>query len=149
MTLIARSEEIVVEIQNPKFYEKSLDDKAYEIKANKGFKKGENLKLLIIEGKFKTENGSWIYLKADKGAFSQSTGVVELEDKIQVYTEGDDLISSDIAKINMKNESIQFIENVEYFGPNRKISSDFSEMSGDFKNIYFEGNVLSNLNYDQ
>ena len=49
----------------------------------------------------------------------------------------------------MKNESIQFIENVEYFGPNRKISSDFSEMSGDFKNIYFEGNVLSNLNYDQ
>ena len=39
MTLIARSEEIVVEIQNPKFYEKSLDDKAYEIKAKKVSKK--------------------------------------------------------------------------------------------------------------
>ena len=37
-TFFIKSEELVIEIDNPKFSEKGLDDNIYEIKAKKGFK---------------------------------------------------------------------------------------------------------------
>ena len=40
---------------NPKFSEKGLDDKTYEIKAKKGLKSDVQLKLFAVEGKFKSD----------------------------------------------------------------------------------------------
>ena len=71
ITLI-HSEDLFIEIDNPRFSEKSLSDKTYEIKAEKGLKSDNELKLFAIEGKFKTvKDGKWIYLEADKGNYSQ------------------------------------------------------------------------------
>ena len=47
--------ESIIEIDNPKFTEKGLDNKIYEIKAAKGFKSNQELKLISVEGKFKSE----------------------------------------------------------------------------------------------
>ena len=56
------SEDLVIEIDNPKFSEKGLNDKVYEIKAKKGLKSNEELELFTVEGKFKTKkDGKWIY----------------------------------------------------------------------------------------
>ena len=54
MTNFTKSDDLVVEIDNPKFSEKGLNDKVYEIKAKKGFKSESELDLYIVEGKFKT-----------------------------------------------------------------------------------------------
>ena len=70
--LFSKSDELRTEIDNPKFSEKGLDDRVYEIKAKKGLKKENELELFTIEGKFKTEkDGRWIYLTAEKGNYSQ------------------------------------------------------------------------------
>ena len=62
-----KSEDLAIEIDNPRFSEKGLNDKVYEIKAKKGLKFDNKLELFEVEGKFKTEkNGKWIYLVADK-----------------------------------------------------------------------------------
>ena len=65
------SNELEIEIDNPKFTEKGLDNKIYEIKALKGLKSDNELKLFSIEGKFKTNDGTWIYLTADQGNYFQ------------------------------------------------------------------------------
>ena len=45
VTFFAKSDELVIEIDNPKFSEKGLNDKVYEIKAKKGFKSDNQLLL--------------------------------------------------------------------------------------------------------
>ena len=42
---ILSSDELVIEIDNPKFSEKGLNDRIYEIKANKGLKSNDSLEL--------------------------------------------------------------------------------------------------------
>ena len=60
-TSLSYSEEVFIEIDNPRFSEKGLSDKTYEIKAEKGLKSDKELKLFVIEGKFKTAiDGNWI-----------------------------------------------------------------------------------------
>ena len=55
------SDDLIIEIDNPKFSEKGLDDKVYEIKANKGLKSEDKLELFSVEGKFKSnKGGKWI-----------------------------------------------------------------------------------------
>ena len=41
--LYANESDLIIEIDNPRFSEKGLDEKQYEIKAEKGLKSGENL----------------------------------------------------------------------------------------------------------
>ena len=55
----------LIEIDNPRFTEKGLDEKVYEIKAEKGLQSEDYLKLIKVEGKFKTDDNTWIFLEAD------------------------------------------------------------------------------------
>ena len=75
--ILAEDENLIVEIDNPRFSEKGLDDKVYEIKAEKGLKSNNDLKLFTVKGKFKSEKeGKWIYLEADQGNFQQSSNFI-------------------------------------------------------------------------
>ena len=47
---LTESNKLEIEIDNPKFSEKGLDDKTYEIKAKKGLKSDVQLKLLQLKG---------------------------------------------------------------------------------------------------
>ena len=85
-TFFIKSEELVIEIDNPKFSEKGLDDKTYEIKAKKGLKSDVQLKLFTVEGKFKSDtDGRWIYMEADQGTYDQTLNQIELERNIKFY----------------------------------------------------------------
>lgn len=142
---LAISEQLAVEIENPRFYEKGLDENAFEIKAKKGIQKGEDIELSYIEGKFQTDDGSWIYLRAKSGKFSKSLGIIELEHEIYVYSENNENITADFAIVNIKDKVLQFKDNVEHYSVNRKINSNFSEITENFENIIFKGNVIAKI----
>ncbi len=136
--------ELIIEIDNPKFSEKGLNDKIYEIKAIKGFKSENELKLVTVEGKFKTGNdGKWIYLEADKGNFSQTNNHIELEDNIIFYTDDGEKISSNHATFDMNKDIIKFNENVSHENTKGLVLSDTSVVSNNFNKILYLGNVKS------
>ncbi len=60
-TNLFSNENLEIEIDKPKFSEKGLDNRLYEIKAEKGIQREGNLELFIVEGKLRTDSGIWIY----------------------------------------------------------------------------------------
>ena len=137
------NEEIAVEIDNPKFSEKGLDDKIYEIKADKGIKFANDLKLFIIEGKFKTENGTWIYLKADEGTYNQDSNIIELNKNINFYTDEQESLKSDMAIFYISKDIIEFYDNVRHLTENTIVTSNNSKVINNFNNISYEGDVFT------
>ena len=146
-TQFSRGDELVIEIDNPKFSEKGLNDKVYEIKAKKGLKTDNELKLFIVEGKFKTvENGKWIYLEAEKGNFSQTNNLIELESNIIFYTDDGEKIQSNYATFDMNENIIKLKENVSHESMKGIILSDSSIITNNFNKINYFGNVESLIN---
>ena len=135
----------VVEMKNPIFTTKGIDGNPYEIKAEKGFQNEDFLDLFTIEAKLKTDKGVWIYLNADKGTFNQLSGNIELESNIEVYTELEEKIYADLAKVNTKDKIIALIDNVKYQDSNIIITADKSLISNEFSNIKYLGNVKSKI----
>ncbi len=143
ITLI-HSEDLFIEIDNPKFSEKGLNDKAYEIKANKGFKSGENLRLETIEGKFRSNDGTWIYLKADNGNFSQTSNKITLNRNINFYTDRNESFLSDYAKYDIDKNFIELEENVKHTSDLGIITSNRSVIR-EFSQILYTGNVETKI----
>ena len=141
------SEELFIEIDNPRFSEKSLSDKTYEIKAEKGLQSDTELKLFVIEGKFKTvKDGKWIYLEADKGNFSQDNNFIELLENIVFYTDDGEKLSSNYATFDIQNDIIELVENVSHESMKGLILSDSSTITNNFNKITYFGNVESLIN---
>ena len=130
-----------IEIDSPKFSEKGLDNRLYEIKANRGIQKGDELTLYNVEGKLRTDTGIWIYLKSDQGFFNQSTNVIELQNNITFYTEENDRFESEYAVFNVNGEMIEFDNNIRHIKENSLISANKSRVKDDFNHIIYEGNV--------
>lgn len=145
-TQFSRGDELVIEIDNPKFSEKGLNDKVYEIKAKKGLKTDNELKLFIVEGKFKTvENGKWIYLEAEKGNFSQTNNLIELESNIIFYTDDGEKIQSNYATFDMNENIIKLKENVSHESIEGLILSNSSLILNNFNKIIYTGNVETTI----
>ena len=72
------NDNLEIEIDNPKFSEKGLDNRLYEIKADRGIQKANSLELFAVEGKLRTDKGVWIYLNAERGNFNQLDNLIEL-----------------------------------------------------------------------
>ncbi len=146
-TSLIYSEELFIEIDNPRFSEKGLSDKTYEIKAKKGLKSDSELKLFVIEGKFKTDkDGKWIYLEADKGNFSQDNNFIELRENIIFYTDDGEKLSSNYATFDIQNDIIELTENVSHQTMKGLILSDNSVITNNFNKITYFGNVVSLIN---
>ena len=143
-TSIVNGDELIIEIDNPKFSEKGLNDRVYEIKAKKGFKTDNELELFTIEGKFKMEeDGKWIYLVADKGNFSQINNFIKLEENIVFYTDEGEKIKSSYATFDMNSDIIKLSESVSYENIKGLVLSDNSVISENFNKIIYSGNVKS------
>ena len=148
----AEENQNTIEIKNPIFTTKSIDGSPYEIKAEKGLQRENNLDLFVIEAKLKTNNDIWIYLNADKGTFNQSSGEILLESNIEIYTEADEKIFAETANVDTNNKIITLKNNVKYQDSNIFISANGSVISNEFSNIKYYGNVkskiLKNKSYD-
>ena len=68
----------VIEILNPTFVNKGLDENPYEIAAKKGIQINEDIELYAVTGKFTDKDKKLIYISADKGYYSQNQQVIEL-----------------------------------------------------------------------
>ena len=137
----------LVEIDNPRFTEKGLDDKIYEIKAEKGLQSNNHLILTKVEGKFKTGNNLWIFLEADKGIFSQSNNIIQLRDNIVFFTENGESFKSDRATFDMKNDIINLTK-IEHKRNDNLIIADQSTINDDFSKIIYEGNVFTKIIFE-
>ena len=75
----------VIEILNPTFINKGLDENPYEIAAKKGIQINEDIELHIVTGKFTDKDKKLIYISADKGYYSQKQQVIELAGNVLMY----------------------------------------------------------------
>ena len=133
---------LVIEIDNPKFSEKGLDDKTYEIKAKKGLRYDETLELFTVEGKFKSNSdGIWIFLSADQGNYKQSSNLIELKKNVNFYTDDGETLKSNFANFDMTNDVIDLKDKVVHINSDGKIVADNSTISENFNYITYNGNV--------
>ena len=142
------SEGLEIEIDKPRFSEKGLDNRLYEIKAEKGVQRENNLELFIVEGKLRTESGVWIYLNAKKGNFDQLDNLIELSGEINFYTEEEDKFRSDNALFSINNDLIKFYENVKHTRESSIIMADESKIINNFNHIIYKGNVRTSFIID-
>ena len=141
----ANDNETVIEIDQPRFSEKGLDQKSYEIKAQKGLRSSEKLVLFDVEGKFKTNDGLWIYMNADEGDYEQTKNTIKLSDNVKFYTDDGDKITSNNAIFKMNEDLIILRTNVFHENKELRIKSDRTIISNNFDNILHEGNVTTEI----
>ena len=140
--LIYASDDLIIEIDNPKFSEKGLDDKVYEIKANKGLKSEKELELFSVEGKFKSnKGGKWIYLQADKGIYDQSANFIRLEKDIKFYTDEGEALRSDKATFDLEKDIVTFNDNISHKNFGGLILADTSIITENFNKLTYVGNI--------
>ena len=135
------SESLEIDIDKPKFSEKGLDNRLYEIKAERGIQRENYLELFIVEGKLRTDSGMWIYLSALKGNFNQIENLIELNGEINFYTEEEDWFRSDHAFFSINDDLVQLNKNVEHTIGSSTIIADESRIKNNFNHIVYEGNV--------
>ena len=135
------NENLEIEIDNPKFSEKGLDNRLYEIKAERGIQKEGHLELFIVEGKLRTSSGIWIYLNAKKGKFDQLENLIELNGEINFYTDEEDRIQSDNALFSINDDLVEFNKNVKHIRGSNIITADESKIRSNFNHIVYKGNV--------
>ena len=145
----AEENQNTIEIKNPIFTTKSIDGSPYEIKAEKGLQRENYLDLFAIEAKLKTNKDIWIYLNADKGTFNQSSGEIQLESNIEIYTDADEKIFAELANVNTNGKIITLKKNVRYQDSNILIFADESIINDEFSNITYYGNVRSKVLKDK
>ena len=136
-------ENLGIEIDKPKFSEKGLDNRLYEIKAEKGIQRESNLELFIVEGKLKTDSGIWIYLNARKGSFDQVKNLIELNGEINFYTDEEDRFQSDNALFSINDDIVEFNKNVKHIRGSSIITADASKIRSNFNHIIYKGNVIT------
>ena len=141
----ANDSETIIEIDQPRFSEKGLDQKLYEIKAQKGLRSSDKLILFDVEGKFKTDNGLWIYMNANEGDYEQTKNIIKLSDNVRFYTDDGDKISSNNAIFKMDEDLIIFKKNVFHENKELRIKSDTTTISNNFDDILHEGNVITEI----
>ena len=130
-----------IEIDRPRFTEKGLNDRLYEIKAERGIQKKNNLELFAVEGKFRTNSGIWVYLNADQGNFNQIKNVIELNGNIIFYTDKNEKFHSEYASFYINEDIIEFNKNVKHIRGENIVTSDASVIKNNFSNIIYQGNV--------
>ena len=144
--LTAENSETPIEIANPVFTTKGVNEIPYTIKAALGIQRGNDLELFEIEGKIKNHDNIWIYLNADKGNYNQISQIVFLYKNITVYTDNKERLISDEAIIDLQKDMITLISNVEFEDQNNRIRSDKSVITDNFQNFKYFGNVRTNMN---
>ena len=145
LNAIASDSETLIEIDQPRFSEKGLDQKSYEIKAQKGLRSSEKLVLFNVEGKFKTNDGLWIYMNADEGDYRQTEKTIKLYNNVKFYTDDGDKITSNNAIFKMNEDLIVLRKNVFHENKELRIESDTTTISNNFDNILHEGNVITEI----
>ena len=148
MTYLILSRLVLIPAAPPGRAEKGLDNRLYEIKAEKGIQRENNLELFIVEGKLRTDSGTWIYINAKKGNFNQIENLIELSGEINFYTDEQDRFRSDKAFFSINDDLVEFKKNVEHARGSSIIIADETKIKNNFNHIVYKGNVSTLYNLD-
>ena len=130
-----------IEISNPIFKNKGLNTNPYEIIAKKGVQIKNDIELHEIFGKFIKDNGELIYIKSDKGFYSQNNQVIELIGNVLIYDEMGNKTSTNIAIIDIDDRKMNLTDNIVTVSGTSIIKSNSSFVDEKNNTIIYSGNV--------
>ena len=130
-----------IEISNPIFKNKGLNTNPYEIIAKKGIQIKSDIELYEVFGKFTNDNNELIYIKADKGFYSQSSQLIELTGNVLIYDDMGNETSTRTAVINIDSRTMNLKDDIVTVSGTSTIKSNSSVVDEKDNIIVYSGNV--------
>ena len=136
----------VIEILNPTFVNKGLDENPYEIAAKKGIQINEDIELYAVTGKFTDKDKKLIYISADKGYYSQNQQVIKLTGNVLMYDDLGNKTSTENAVIDIEIKKVVLTNKVISVTDTSEIKSNSSIVDDENDLITYTGNVKVKIN---
>ena len=136
----------VIEILNPTFVNKGLDENPYEIAAKKGIQVNEDIELYAVTGKFTDKDKKLIYISADKGYYNQNQQVIELTGNVLMYDDLGNKTSTENAIIDIEIKKVVLTNKVISISDTSEIKSNSSIVDDENDLITYTGNVKVKIN---
>ena len=130
-----------IEISNPVFKNKGLNTNPYEIAAKKGIHIKNNIELYEVFGKFTYDNNELIYIKADKGFYSQSNQSIELIGNVLIYDDMGNKTSTNTAIMDIDSRKMNLTDDIVSVSGTSTIKSNSSVIDEKNNSIVYSGNV--------
>ena len=137
----------VIEILNPTFVNKGLDENPYEIAAKKGIQINEDIELYAVTGKFTDKDKKLIYISADKGYYSQNQQVIKLTGNVLMYDDLGNKTSTENAVIDIEIKKVVLTNKVISVTDTSEIQSNSSIVDDENDLITYNGNVKVKIKY--
>lgn len=137
----SRSAPSATQISNPIFKNKGLNANPYEIKATKGIQIDQDIELYEVFGEFTNDNNELLYIKADKGLYSQFNQIIGLMGNVLIFDEFGNRTSTNRATIDINNKKINLLDNVVSVSNTSTIKSNSSLVDEKNGTITYTGNV--------
>ena len=137
----------VIEILNPTFVNKGLDENPYEIEAKKGIQINEDIELYAVTGKFTDKDKKLIYISADKGYYSQNQQVIELTGNVLMYDDLGNKTSTEKATIDIEIKKTVLTNKVISVTDTSEIQSNSSIVDDENDFVTYNGNVKVKIKY--
>ena len=131
----------VIEILNPTFVNKGLDENPYEIAAKKGIQINEDIELYAVTGKFTDKDKKLIYISADKGYYSQNKQVIELTCNVLIYDDLGNKTSAENVIIDIEIKKVVLTNKVISVTETSEIQANSSIVDDENSLITYTGNV--------
>ena len=131
----------IIEISNPTFKNKGINENPYEISAKRGIQVNEDIELYEIIGKFKDDDSKLIYINADEGFFRQNNQIIELKGNVLIYDELGNKTSTDSAVFYLDDKKINLLSRVVSTSNTSTIQSNSSIVDKKNNIIIYIGDV--------
>jgi len=137
----------VIEILNPTFINKGLDENPYKIAAKKGIQINEDIELYTVTGKFTDKDKKLIYISADKGYYSQNKQVIELTGNVLIYDDLGNKTSAENVIIDIEIKKVFLTNKVISVTDTSEIQSNSSIVDDENDFVTYNGNVKVKIKY--
>ncbi len=137
------------ELLNPKFESMSAQDLPYRITADRAVQGEKNKNLIMLErpvGKITMQDGMYVMLKSDAGAYRQDTGRFFLEGNVHLEHDGGFSLQMKEAHIDLKQGYAWSEKSVNGDGPDMEIAAHGVRANNNSGTVVFAGPATLTLN---
>lgn len=130
------------ELVNPKFQSEDTNNQPYTITADKATQNAEDMDTVALQkpvADMTLKSGGWVSLKADNGAYKQSTGNLDLDGQVEVHHDSGYEIRTDKMNINVGGQTIVSDGPVTGHGPAADITANGLQADGNNHTLIFKG----------
>jgi lipopolysaccharide export system protein LptC len=130
------------ELVNPKFQSEDSHSQPYTITADKATQNAEDMDTVILQkpvADMTLKSGGWVSLKADNGAYKQSTGNLDLDGQVEVHHDSGYEIHTNKMNIDVTGQTILSDGPVTGHGPAADITANGLQANGNDDTLIFKG----------